>query len=42
MGGNPMIQSAGEGSRTVLVVEDDRPTRELLGTILASEGIPSI
>src|SRR5579864_4135450 len=40
MGANPTIQSGGDGSRTVLVVEDDRPTRELLGTILANEGIP--
>lgn len=39
MGSNPAIQSGGDGGGTVLVVEDDRPTRELLGTILANEGI---
>jgi DNA-binding NtrC family response regulator len=29
----------GDGDRTVLVVEGDRSTRELLGTILGNEGI---
>src|SRR5579862_5940742 len=33
------IAPGGEGSGSVLVIEDDRATRELLGNILASESI---
>jgi DNA-binding response OmpR family regulator len=36
----PNVAGQGGGAGTILVVEDDRPTRELLGTILREERLP--
>jgi DNA-binding response OmpR family regulator len=37
MASRPEVAGGGAGAGPILVVEDDRPTRELLGTVLADE-----
>lgn len=40
MGSWPAAVGEGEGAGIVLVVEDDRPTRQLLATIMSEEQLP--